>query len=60
MLDRTLLDEAIRELQTPLPRSEAGEAAAVAQFVASSMQLEGVDSTPESVKAAVAASPSAC
>jgi hypothetical protein len=53
MLDRRLLDEATLELQTPLRPSRAGEVAAVAAFVASSLRLEGIASTPRSVIEAV-------
>lgn len=49
MLDRKLVSEAAKELKRPLVVSEAGEQRAAAYFVASSLRLEGIASTPKSV-----------
>ena len=49
MLNRKLVAEAARELGKPLDFSEAGEKRTAAYFVASSLRLEGIASTPESV-----------
>jgi hypothetical protein len=53
MLNRELVAKAVKELETPLRRSERAERVTTAYFVAASLCLEGIPSTPESVLAAV-------
>lgn len=55
MLNSVLLQAAAEELATELPYSEAGESRTAAYFVAASLRLEGIASTPESVLHAVVA-----
>ena len=49
MLDRKLIAAALVEAATDLPPSSEGEQAAFAQAVASSLQLEGLDSSRDAV-----------
>lgn len=49
MLDVKLVAAALVEISGDLPVSEEGEAQALARAVASSLQLEGISTTPEEV-----------
>jgi len=49
MLNAELVAQAARELATELPASPDGDMWTAAYFVASSLRLEGIESTPESV-----------
>ena len=49
MLDGKLVAAALLEISEGLPVSECGEAQAFARAVASSLQLEGITTTPEEV-----------
>jgi hypothetical protein len=53
MLNRKLVAQAVKELKTPLQPSPRGEQLTTAYFVAASLRLEGIPSTPESVLASV-------